>query len=89
MRFVICCTRLLLFVIGTASCGSSLAGVNEGVAALQKADYATALKEFEPLAARGDSEAQYRLGRMYEYGRGASHDLAAQIGRAGERLGAG
>ncbi len=70
MRFVSCCTRLLWLVVGTASCGSSLAGVNEGVAALQKADYATALKEFEPLAERGDSEAQYRLGRMYEFGRG-------------------
>jgi TPR repeat protein len=70
MRSAICCTRLLLFVVGTASCGPSLAGVDEGVAALQKADYAAALKEFEPLAARGDSEAQYRLGRMYEFGRG-------------------
>ncbi len=75
MRFVICCTRLLLFVVGTASCGWCLAGVNEGVAALQKADYATALREFEPLAARGDSEAQYRLGRMYEYGRGVLTDM--------------
>ena len=56
MRSVICCTRLLLFVVGTASCGSSFAGVNEGVAALQKGDYATALKEFKPLAERGDSK---------------------------------
>lgn len=70
MRVVTRCTRLFLFVVGTASCGSGLAGVDEGVAALLKADYAAALKEFEPLAARGDAEAQYRLGRMYEFGRG-------------------
>ena len=70
MRFVIGCTRLVSFAVGTAIGGASLAGVNEGVAALQKADYATALKEFGPAAARGDSEAQYRLGRMYEFGRG-------------------
>jgi len=70
MRFVICWARLLLLVLGTAGCGSSLAGVEEGVAALLKGDYATALKEFQPLAERGDAEAQYRLGRMYEFGRG-------------------
>jgi len=70
MRIVIGSTRLLLLVIGAASSGSSLAGVEEGVAALLKADYATALKEFQPLAERGDAEAQYRLGRMYEFGRG-------------------
>ena len=75
MRFVIRCKRLLLFVVATASCGSSLAGVNEGVAALLKEDYATALKEFRPLAAGGDAEAQYRLGRMYEFGRGIAADM--------------
>lgn len=75
MRFVIRCKRLLLFVLATASCGSSLAGVNEGVAALLKEDYATALKEFRPPAARGDAEAQYRLGRMYEFGRGVAADM--------------
>ena len=75
MRFVIRCKRLLLFAVATASCGSSLAGVNEGVAALLKEDYATALKEFRPLAAGGDAEAQYRLGRMYEFGRGIAADM--------------
>ncbi|MGA9342724.1 MAG: tetratricopeptide repeat protein [Rhodanobacteraceae bacterium] len=58
-----------------ASCGSSLAGVKEGEAALLKKDYATALEEFRPLAARGDAEAQYRLGRMYEFGEGVAADM--------------
>src|SRR4051794_25807204 len=76
MRILIGCTRLLLLVVGAASSGSSLAGVEEGVAALLKADYATALKEFQPLAERGDAEAQYRLGRMYEFGRGVLANMA-------------
>ncbi len=66
---------LLALLFGTLSCDASWAGVNEGVAALLKEDYATALKEFRPLAARGDAEAQYRLGRMYEFGRGVAQDM--------------
>lgn len=75
MRSVVRCKQLVLFVVAAASCGPGAAGLNEGLAALQKADYATALKEFQPLAARGDAEAQYRLGRMYEYGRGVMTDM--------------
>ncbi|MEO8346980.1 MAG: tetratricopeptide repeat protein [Betaproteobacteria bacterium] len=66
---------LLILVVATFGCNTVFAGVNEGVAALLQQDYATALKEFRPLAARGDAEAQYRLGRMYEYGRGVAPDM--------------
>lgn len=75
MRIVTRCKQVLLLVVVTATCGSSLAGINEGEAALLKKDYATALKEFRPLAARGDALAQYRLGRMYEYGSGVAADM--------------
>ena len=56
-----------------------LAGLDEGLAALAKGDYATATKELRPLAERGDAEAQYRIGLMYEFGRGYPQDKAEGI----------
>ena len=56
-----------------------LAGLDEGLAALAKGDYATAAKELRPLAERGDAEAQYRIGLMHEYGRGYPQDKAEGI----------
>lgn len=60
-------------------CNPSLAGLNEGLAALAKADYPTAVKELRPLAERGDAEAQYRIGLMFEFGRGYPIDKAQGI----------
>jgi hypothetical protein len=54
--------------------GSSLAGLNEGLDALRNQDYATAAKELRPLADKGDAEAQYRIGLMYNYGKGYPQD---------------
>ncbi len=42
----------------------------KGVAAADLGDYATALREWQPLAAKGHANAQYKLGFMYEEGRG-------------------
>ena len=52
------------------------AGYEEGRAAYQRGDYATAVREWRPLAERGDADAQYALGVMYHYGAGASQDYA-------------
>ncbi len=52
-------------LLGTTA---AVAGLKEGYAALAKKDYATAAKEYRPLAERGNAEAQYRIGRMYEFG---------------------
>ncbi len=41
-----------------------------GVAAARLGDYTTALREWQPLAAKGYANAQYKLGFMYEEGRG-------------------
>lgn len=49
---------------------SAWAGFDEGLAAYEKQDYATALKEWGPLEEQGNPEAQYRLGRMYVIGGG-------------------
>lgn len=46
------------------------AGLREGLAAYKDGDYAAALREFEPLAERGDAAAQYHLGVMHAKGLG-------------------
>jgi len=43
---------------------------------LDKGDYATALKEWRPLAEQGDAEAQCNLGYMYKCGQGVPQDDA-------------
>jgi len=62
------------------ACGSSAhAGVGEGLNALRKGDYAAAAKELRPAAEQGDAEAQYRIGLMYEFGKGYPTDKAQAI----------
>ena len=39
-------------------------------------DYATALREWRPLAEQGDPSAQFRLGSLYENGDGVPRDFA-------------
>jgi TPR repeat protein len=64
------------FLLGSTA---AIAGLKEGYAALIKKDYVTAAKEYRPLADRGDPEAQYRIGRMYEFGNGYPEDKAQGI----------
>ncbi len=42
--------------------------------ALERGDYATALKEIRPLAAQGNAWAQYNLGVAYDTGKGTLQD---------------
>jgi TPR repeat protein len=74
------------------------AGHDEGMAAYNKKDYATALKEWKPLATQGDARAQFSLGVMYENGQGVPQDykeavkwyrLAADQGNAGAQVNLG
>ncbi len=50
------------------------------LAAYQRGDYATALREWRPLAEQGNAKAQYNLGFMYRYGLGVPQDDAAAWG---------
>ena len=52
------------------SAGSAWADLDDGVAAYESGDYATALKEFRPLAEQGHVVAQFNLGVMYDHGYG-------------------
>ncbi len=45
-----------------------------GEEAYDRGDYATALKEWRPLAEQGDAEAQFIMGGMYNLGQGVPQD---------------
>ena len=50
------------------------ADFDKGLDAYDRGDYATALREFKPLAEQGDAYAQYNLGVMYHEGKGVIQD---------------
>ena len=45
-----------------------------GMTAYDREDYATALREWQPLAEQGDALAQYQVGMLYRKGRGVPQD---------------
>ena len=47
----------------------------KGLAAANRGDYASALREWQPLATKGHANAQYKLGFMHEEGRGVPLDF--------------
>lgn len=55
--------------------GSALASYDTGAVAAQKGDYATALREWTPLAVKGDVWAQISLGMLYEKGQGVPQEF--------------
>ena len=65
---------LLFFITSFSSSQAWGADFAKGWAAAQSGDYATALKEWMPLAEQGDAVAQYNLGIMYDNGRGVIQD---------------
>lgn len=54
--------------------GASWAGQQQGIEAYNKKDYATAFKEFRPLAQAGDAQAQMLMGLMYDNGLGTARN---------------
>jgi len=75
-----CCARLLrasltASLILLAAARAAVAGpLEDGVAAVERRDYATALRLLRPLAAQGDDVAQFDLGVMYNKGWGVPRD---------------
>ena len=51
----------------------------KGWAAAQKGDYATALREWRPLAAQGDATAQNNIGAMYSNGDGVTQNYKEAV----------
>ena len=64
---ILCLTIALLFGC-TGVCKS--ADFQKGLTAAKSGDYATALREWEPLAKQGNAAAQHNLGLLYHNGRG-------------------
>jgi len=85
---IICLTLVVLLGSTGTSWG---ADYQKGLAAYQSGDFATALREFRPLAEQGDADAQSYLGFMYHNGEGVLqnyktafkwYSLAAEQGHA-------
>ena len=68
VRFVAAALFSLVFT-------AALAGdFEDGVAAIERKDYATALAKFRSAAQQGVAEAQFNLGYMYGNGQGIAQD---------------
>ena len=68
---ILCAGLLLLF--GTVN-NAVYADFKAGLVAAKKGDFATALREWKPLAEAGHADAQYNLGQMYREGQGVLQD---------------
>jgi len=51
----------------------------KGVAAFQSGDYATALREWTPLAEQGYASVQHNLGKIYDKGQGVPQDYKTAV----------
>jgi len=63
---------LALALFGVAAAGQ----FEDGGAAYQRGDYATAMRLWLPLADKGNAFAQYAIGAMYKLGQGVPRDNA-------------
>jgi TPR repeat protein len=70
---------LLPFISILLFCAPAFADFAKGFDAAQKGDFVTALKEWKPLAEKGDAGAQYNLGIMYDNGQGVTQDYKAAV----------
>ncbi len=66
---------LALSLFGGATAGQ----FEDGQAAYQRQDYATALQVWRPLADQGDAAAQTGLGAIYDQGQGVPQDYAQAV----------
>ena len=69
----------LLIGFSLFSLPSWAADYDEGLAAYSKRDYATALREWTPLAEQGNMYAQYKLGHMYRNGLGVPKNYKTAV----------
>jgi len=70
---------LLFFISGLSSSQTWGADFAKGFDAYESGDYATALKEWTPLAEQGDAVAQNNLGFMYRKGEGVVQDYKTAV----------
>ena len=75
-RLLVLPVLLLSLFLGNPA---SSADFQKGLDAAERGDFATALREWTPLAEQGDASAQVSLGRMYEKGRGVSKNYETAV----------
>ena len=68
---------IALFVLPAVN--ASAQDFDKGFAAYQSGDWATALREWTPLAEQGRADAQYNLGLIYDKGWGVPQDYKAAV----------
>ena len=66
--------RVLLAALVMFLAGGAAADAEKGMAALEKGDYKTALKELNADAKKGDADAMFMLSRLYAEGKGVKED---------------
>ena len=75
-RLLILPVLLLTLLMGTPAFSDDF---QKGLTAYNSGDYATALREWTPLAEQGDATAQYKLGVIYQTGRGVLQDYKTAV----------
>lgn len=73
---ILCLTLAVL--LGSAGMSWS-ADWNKGLTAYRSGDYATALREWTPLAKQGYAFVQHNLGWMYDYGQGVPQNYKTAL----------
>ncbi len=71
--------RSAMFAALLLAAAPAAADVKAGVDLYKRGDYAGALKEWRPLADRGDPDAQFNLAQAYRLGRGVPANLTTAI----------
>ena len=77
-RFITILCLAISIALGSFGMGWS-GDFQKGITAAQNGDYATALKEWTPLAEQGNAEAQHNLGIMYYQGKGVHQDYKEAV----------
>ena len=67
---------LLLLTLAAPAWGQDF---DRGMQAYERGDYATALREWRPLANQSNASAQFNLGQMYSNGKGVVQDYAEAV----------
>ena len=75
-RLLILPVLLLTLLVGTPAFSADLL---KGLTAAQNGDFATALREWTPLAKQGGAVAQFNLGQMYRDGQGVPQDYKTAL----------
>lgn len=65
--------RAVVVAVGLLA-GAAQADFNSGLASFEKGDFESAIREWTPLAEKGDVAAQFNLGVIYQNGRGVPRD---------------